>query len=83
MDFFLSHADCYFTPRTAAKTLELSYDSVKNCMSLLLKNSYLTKEDGPGTNHYNITKENMQFWAVDYKARVLTEYENGGKNESS
>lgn len=73
MDFFLENVTLYFTPMTVYKSLEnnVTSDTIKSCMSLLLKNSYLTKEDGIGTNHYNITKENMEFWVTDFKSHVL------------
>lgn len=70
MDFFLENPTLYFTPMTTALSMELSPDTVKNCMSLLFKNSYLTKT-GVNSTHYHITKENMEFWRTDFKNHVL------------
>lgn len=77
MDFFLENPTLYFTSMTACKSMngKTSPDMIKNCMNLLLKNSYLTKEDGIMTHHYNITKENMEFWVTDFKRYVLHEEE--------
>jgi len=73
MDQFLKDPTIYYTPMTMYLTLDLDISShtVKTCMSLLLKNSYLTKEGGMGTNHYSITKENMEFWVTDFRSHVL------------
>lgn len=73
MDLFLENPTIYFTPMTThlSLNLDISPDTVKNMMSLLLKNSYLTKEGGPRTNHYRITKENMEFWVTDFRNHVL------------
>jgi len=73
MDFFLTNPTLYFTPMTVYKSIGLgvSPDTIKNCMNLLLKNSYLTKENGKGTNHYCITKENMEFWITDFRRYIL------------
>lgn len=51
--------------------LNISPDTVKNCMNLLLKNNYLTKRGGKRTNHYCVTKENKKFWVTDFKNHVL------------
>ena len=77
MDFFIQNPTLYFTPMTAYKSLDLgvSPDTVKNCMNILLKNSYLTKEDGISTNHYSITKENMEFWITDFRNYILAKEE--------
>lgn len=73
MEQFLHDPTIYYTPMTMHLTLGLNISShtVKACMSLLLKNSYLTKEGGNGTNHYCITKENMEFWITDFRNHVL------------
>ncbi|QDI74004.1 hypothetical protein QIT55_gp18 [Nitrosopumilus spindle-shaped virus] len=74
MDYFLSYPDLYHTAMTVSLYLEKSSDSVKNCMSLLLKNSYLTKKLDSG-HVYFITKENMEFWAIDFKNHILNQHE--------
>ncbi|MCJ8306738.1 MAG: hypothetical protein HRU07_06790 [Nitrosopumilus sp.] len=73
MDFFIDNVTLYFTPMTAYKSLDVDVtpDTVKSCMNLLLKNSYLTKEGGKRTNYYSITKENMEFWVTDFRKYVL------------
>lgn len=77
MDFFLKHPALYFTPMTVYKSIHLNVtpDTIKNCMNLLLRNNYLTKENGAGTNHYNITKENMEFWVNDFRRYILAQEE--------
>ena len=71
MDLFLSNPLIYFTPKTASLTINLPYDTVKNCMGLLLENNLLTKEGGNNTNYYSITKNNMILWRDKFKEYVL------------
>jgi len=72
MDQFLKDPTIYYTPMTMYLSLDLdiSPHTVKSCMSLLLKNSYLTKEGGMDTNYYSITKENREFWDIDFKNHI-------------
>lgn len=72
MDFFFENFTLYFTPMTVYKSMKIDVNpnTIKSCMSLLLKNSYLTKEGGNGTNHYNITKENQEFFVTDFRNHV-------------
>lgn len=76
MDFFIGNPTLYFTPITAYKSLDIdvSPDTVKNCMSLLSKNNYLTKDSLQGTA-YHITKENMEFWITDFRNYILAREE--------
>ena len=70
MDFFLSHANLYFTPYTVALSMEKTPATIKDCMRLLKQNSYLSKLSNDGTVYF-ITHENMEFWHVDFKRHVL------------
>lgn len=72
MDFFLHNATLYHTPTTAALSLEKPPTTIKSCMQLLHRNSYLSKETGTA---YHITKENMEFWRTDFKNHILSEQE--------
>ncbi|QDI74087.1 hypothetical protein [Nitrosopumilus spindle-shaped virus] len=72
MDYFLSYPDLFHTAITTALYLEKSNDTVKNCMSLLLKNSYLSKKSESG-HVYFITKENMEFWATDFRNHIINQ----------
>ena len=70
MDLFLSYPTIYFTPKTASMSLDdARYHTVKTCMSLLLSNSYLSK-NSMNENTYYITKENMEFWVTDFKNHI-------------
>ena len=71
MDFFLKHIYLYFTPTTTALSLDRSLNSIKPCMNLLRRNSYLSKMSDEGAAYY-ITKENMEFWITDFRNHVLT-----------
>lgn len=66
MDFFLQNPTSYYTPTTAALSLEKPIATIKACMNLLKSNSYLSKTTETGTS-YHITKENMEFWCTDFK----------------
>jgi len=70
---FLQDPTIYYTPMTMYLSMntKCACDTIKNCMQLLLKNSYLTKEGGSGTNYYCITKENIEFWVTDFRRHVL------------
>ena len=70
MDLFLSNPSIYFTPKTASMTTGLPYHTTKTCMGLLWRNELLTKEGGKGTNYYNITSDNMKFWAKVFRRYV-------------
>ena len=72
MDFFLSNVTLYFTPRTAALCMERPLPTIKDCMNLLRRNSYLSKVTDDGTV-YHITRENMEFWRVDFRNHVMME----------
>lgn len=76
MDFFLSNAGLYFTPRTAALSMEKPAATIKDCMRLLKQNQYLSKLSDDGTVHH-ITKENMEFWHTDFKRHILESHESG------
>jgi hypothetical protein len=71
MDFFLTHVTLYHTPITTALALERPITTVRTCMSLLKRNSYLSKISKLGTV-YHVTKENMEFWRTDFKNHVLS-----------
>ncbi len=70
IDFFLQNVTLYFTPTTAALSLEKPLSTIKDCMNLLKRNSYLSKITDSGTV-YHITKENMEFWVTDFRKNVL------------
>jgi len=70
MDFFLQNVTLYFTPTTTALCMERPLPTIKDCMNLLRRNSYLSKISDDGTV-YHVTKENMQFWHTDFKKHVL------------
>jgi len=70
MDFFLSHSNLYFTPTTAALSMKKSVPTVKACMNLLKSNYYLSKISNDGST-YHITKENMEFYNIDFRNYVL------------
>jgi len=70
MDFFLSNPRIFFTPKTMALSMGKPHPTVKDCMNLLKRNSYLTK-DKETESVYHITKENMEFWRTDFKNHVL------------
>lgn len=70
MDFFLEHAGLYFTPYTAALSMDRSHYTIKDYMRLLKQNSYLTKLSDDGTVYF-ITQENMEFWRTDFKNHVM------------
>jgi len=70
MDFFLQNVTLYFTPLTAALSLEKPVSTISDCINLLKRNSYLSKISDDGTSYY-ITKENMEFWHTDFKKHVL------------
>lgn len=70
MDFFLTHVTLYHTPITTALSLERPITTIRTCMSLLNRNSYLSKISKLGTV-YHVTKENMEFWRTDFKNYVL------------
>lgn len=76
MDFFIQNPTICFTPITVYKSLDFDVtpDTVKNCMGLLYKNSYLTKDSLQGTT-YHITKENMEFWVTDFRNYILVKEE--------
>ncbi len=76
MDFFIQNPTLYFTPITVFKSsdFDVSTFTVKHCMSLLHKNSYLTKDSLQGTA-YHITKENMEFWVTDFRNYILAKEE--------
>lgn len=69
MDFFLKYPNLYFTPNTVALSMKLSINSVKACMNLLRKNSYLSKLEN--STVYHIKKDNMEFWVTDFRRHVL------------
>ena len=69
-DFFLQNVTLYFTPTTTALCMERSFSTIKDCMNILRRNSYLSKISDDGTV-YHITKENMEFWHTDFKKYVL------------
>jgi len=69
MDFFLSYPDLYFTPRTAALSLQMSPPTVKDCMNILKQNFYLSKLSDDGTV-YHITSQNMEFWRTDFTSHL-------------
>ena len=71
MDFFLSNASSYYTPLTASLSMEKPHTTVKDHMRLLKQNSYLSKLSESGSV-YHITRENMEFWGVDFKKHVLS-----------
>ena len=71
MDFFLQNVTLYFTPKTVSLSMSVSHSTIKDCMQLLKKNQYLSKESDGGSV-YHITKENMEFWHTDFKNHVLT-----------
>ena len=70
MDFFLDNVGLYFTPKTAALSMEMAAPTAKDIMRLLKQNSYLSKLSDMGTVYF-ITKENMEFWRTDFKNHVL------------
>ena len=70
MDFFLQNVTLYFTPTTVALCMERSLATIKDCMNILRKNSYLSKISDDGTVYY-VTKENMILWHTDFKKHVL------------
>jgi len=70
MDFFLQNVNLYFTPLTVSLSMEKQQHSVKACMNLLKRASYLSKISDNGTV-YHITKENMGFYHADFKNHVL------------
>jgi len=70
MDFFLSHSNLFFTPTTTALSMEKSVPTIKACMNLLKSNSYLSKISNDGST-YHITKENMEFYNIDFRNYVL------------
>ena len=74
MDFFLSNVTSFYTPLTAALSMELPHPTVKDCMRLLYQSGYLTKLSPDGTA-YHITKQNMQFWAIDFKNHIMGDLE--------
>ncbi len=71
MDFFLSNADHYFTPLTAALSMKKHPSTIKDIMRILKQNSYLSKLSDNGTV-YHVTRENMEFWHTDYKNHILS-----------
>jgi len=50
--------------------MERPLPTIKDCMNILRRNSYLSKISDDGTV-YHVTKENMQFWHTDFKKHVL------------
>lgn len=74
MDYFLSYPKLYHTPQTVSLFLEKSNDTIKNCMSLLLKNSYLSKISETSSVYF-ITSANMEFWRNDFKNHILQQCE--------
>lgn len=71
MDFFLSYPSLYHTSLTASLSMKKVHTTVKDHMRLLKQNSYLSKLSDSGSVYY-ITKENMEFWRVDFKNHVLS-----------
>ena len=67
MDLFIKNPTIFFTPKTAALTLESSYHHVKTCMNILFHGNYLSKDNG---NTYSITLANMRLWAIRFKIHV-------------
>ena len=74
MDLFLNDPTIYYTPTTAALSLDKPLSTIKSCMNLLKSNSYLTKVTETGST-YHITKENMEFWVTDFRNHILSEQE--------
>lgn len=70
MDFFLRNVTLYFTPKTAALSMERPLPTIKDCMNLLRRNLYLSKISDEGTV-YHVTRENMEFWVTDFRKHVL------------
>lgn len=66
MDFFLQNPRLYFTPYTASLSMNRSHPTIKDCMRLLHRNSYLSKLSHDGSV-YHMTLENMKFWRVGFK----------------
>ena len=71
MDFFLHNDEMYFTPTTVALSMKRPLSTIKDCMNLLKRNSYLSKISDEQTV-YHITEENMEFWVMDFRNHVLS-----------
>jgi len=74
MSLFLNDPTIYYTPTTAALSLQKPIATVKSCMNLLKSNFYLSKVTETGST-YHITKENMESWYTDFKNHILSEHE--------